>query len=93
MSEATTMHYDWAKEPFVLEIADVARILRRSVSTIRRGLRHGSMVPAPMPKAGKTTPYQWARADVQAWLEGGYRKHDAVGARRLRPAPRRGRAA
>lgn len=77
--------YDWTREPYVLEIEDVARILRRSVTTLRREIQAGTMTPPPMPRVGKTTPYQWSREEVRKFVdERGYQQHDASGARRRR---------
>jgi hypothetical protein len=66
--------------PAVLLITDLARALRTSVRSIRRGLRRGDF-PLP-PMTSPTTPlgmdkkYRWARKDVEQFLAGGFRAFD-----------------
>lgn len=84
--------YDWSREPYVLEIEDLSRILRKSVTTIRRELRKGTMTPRPMPKVGRTAAYQWSRLEVQQFVDGGFRKfEDLVEGRRRRSPFGKGR--
>ncbi len=67
--------FDWLALPFVLDITDVARVLRTSVTSIRRALSANAFPVMPMRRmGGKTAPFRWARADIQAYVEGGHRK-------------------
>lgn len=81
---------NWDDVPLVCEIEEAARVLRRSVKSIYRELQAGTMVPPPLPRAGKTTPFKWTKKALQEHLEGaetsapGYLRHDAPGARRRR---------
>lgn len=63
----------------MLSIADVARIRRVSVRTIRRDLQAGRFAPLPMPRVGKTSALQWSREALRDYVEGGYRKHERRG--------------
>lgn len=63
--------FDWSREPFVLAIEDMARIMRRSVKTVRRQVhaKDFRVIPAPLARDGDRAPYQWARDKVRAFLE------------------------
>ncbi|HYC00439.1 MAG TPA: hypothetical protein VEC57_14980 [Candidatus Limnocylindrales bacterium] len=84
MSDRPTPFTSWDDVPLICHIDDVARVLQRSVTTIYREVRAGTMVPPPLPRSGRTTPLEWRKVDLQNWYEGGYAKHDAPGARRRR---------
>ena len=75
--------------PPVLMLPELAAVLRTSITTIRRQLRHGTFPIRPMSgprmKTGLDSRYRWARVDVDAYLSGGFRAFD-TGAVRLRPA-------
>lgn len=66
--------------PAVLLIDDIARALRTSVRTVRRGLQLGTFPIHPMtsPRAsiGIDKRYRWARADVEHFLAGGFQAFD-----------------
>ena len=53
--------------PAVLVIAELARLLRCSPTTIRRRLADGVFPVAPVPGLGRTL--RWYTADVRRWLE------------------------
>ena len=72
----------WDDVPLVCAIEITARVLNRSVTSIRRALHHGTMTPAPMPRVGKTAPYQWSKEVLREHVDGGYRKHVATAGRR-----------
>lgn len=68
---------NWDDVPLVADIVTAARVLNTSVSSIKRRCQAGTMVPAPMPKVGKTSAYRWAkRALIEFVDERGYEKHD-----------------
>lgn len=69
----------WDDVPLVCNIEETARVLGRSVRQIRRLLHLGMMSPRPMPRCGgKTSAFLWSKADLQTYLEGGYRKLDSL---------------
>lgn len=68
-SRQHTPPFEWPRWPFVLDIRDVAQILRRSVTSIRRELAAGSFPILPMPRHGKTAAYRWSRVSVQRHVE------------------------
>jgi hypothetical protein len=59
-----TPYTSWDQVPLVLRIADLARVLNVSTSTIRRELSRGTFRPLPLPRRGQTSPIVWAKEAV-----------------------------
>lgn len=64
--------------PAVLVITDLARVMRTSARSIRRQLHAGTFPITPMTtpihQIGFDRKYRWTRADVEAFLDGGFRR-------------------
>lgn len=63
--------YDWDAWPFTLHIEEMARIVRRSVKTIRAQLKAKTFEFEPNPRTGKTAPYEWYRDKVRQQMADG----------------------
>jgi hypothetical protein len=76
--------------PAVLIIADIATVLRMSVTSVRRQLRLGTFPLSPMSSPaspnGLDKRYRWARRDVEQYLGGGFRSFDKRAVRLRRSA-------
>jgi IS30 family transposase len=48
----------------ILRVAEIARIMRRGVSTVLREIRAGTFRPEPF----RSHPYSWYRADVAEYF-------------------------
>lgn len=71
--------------PAVLLLPDLARALRTSVRSIRRGLSRGDFplrpMTSPVVTLGMDKKYRWARKDVEQFLAGGFRSFDRTAIR------------
>jgi hypothetical protein len=74
---------DWASVPLVCNKTTVARVLNVSPRWIDEQLAAGTMLPAPMPRQGGK--WQWSKAILQKYIDGGYQQ--------MRVTPRRRKAA
>lgn len=65
---------DFSQVPLVCDITTAARVLGRSVRMIHEDLADDTMTPAPLPRrrAGRGSKWQWSKAALQRYLEGGY---------------------
>jgi len=71
---------DFAQVPLVCDLKTTARVLGRSVSSIERDLADNAMTPAPMPRrrGSRGAKWQWSKAALQRYLEGGYANFNVV---------------
>lgn len=63
---------DWADVPLSCSIEDVARLTRKSVTTIRRQVDAHLFHPMPMPRFGKTSPMLWSKDELMREFAGGH---------------------
>jgi hypothetical protein len=62
---------DWSGVPLVCGIAITAEVLGTSKTSIKRALKLGTMMPAPMPRLADGK-WQWSKAVLQKYVDGGY---------------------
>ena len=72
---------DWDDVPLVCNLKTVCRVLNMSPRWVMEQLKAGTMQPQPMPRlaGGK---WQWSKAVLQKYVEGGYRQMPVRGRRK-----------
>jgi len=62
----------WDEVPLSCTIEDVARITRKSTTTIYRELDRHAFYPRPMPRVGKTSQLLWSKDELMREFAGGH---------------------
>ncbi len=70
---------DWSEVPLVCDRKTTAKVLNICLRELDERLKDGTMQPAPMPRLNRK--WQWSKAELQRYVDGGY-KHFLVRERR-----------